>query len=237
MSKKVLISGITGSIGKSIAKTFIDSGYRVFGIGNTQSKITALLAELPIEKCLQLDLTQKFENKLSELPNDIDVLVNCAGIYSYKEIENSDYNTISRIVKLNLLASILLLCKYFVPGMKKNKWGRIINIGSISGAVGEAYASAYSASKAGLIGLTKSLALELAFDNITVNCINPGWVDSNMADENLSEKEKKETLDMIPQRRFIEPDEIANLCIYLASENAKGLTGQSINLCAGLSLG
>ena len=121
--------------------------------------------------------------------------------------------------------------------MKNKKWGRIINIGSISGSVGEANAAAYSASKAGLIGLTKALALELAFDNITVNCINPGWVDSNLTDENLSESEKAETLEMIPQRRFIEPNEIADMCIYIASENAKGLTGQTINLCAGLSLG
>ena len=121
--------------------------------------------------------------------------------------------------------------------MKQKKWGRIINIGSISGSVGEARAAVYSAAKAGLIGMTKSLALELAFDNITVNCINPGWVESDMTDNSLSEDEKKETLDMIPQRRFIEPKEVADLCLYLASDKAKGITGQSINLCAGLSLG
>ena len=81
------------------------------------------------------------------------------------------------------------------------------------------------------------MALESAFDNITVNCINPGWVESEIADNNLSEEEKQETIEMIPQRRFIEPKEIADLCLYLASDKAKGLTGQSINLCAGLSLG
>ena len=85
--------------------------------------------------------------------------------------------------------------------------------------------------------MTKSLALELAFDNITVNCINPGWVESNLTDENLTDEEKEETKEMIPQRRFIKPKEIADLCLYLASDNAKGLTGQAINLCAGLSLG
>ena len=103
--------------------------------------------------------------------------------------------------------------------------------------MGEANASLYSAAKAGLSGLTKSLALELAQYNITVNQINPGWVDTNLANEALSAEEKNETLEIIPQRRFIEPWEVAKLCRYLISQDAKGLTGQSINLCAGLSCG
>ena len=103
--------------------------------------------------------------------------------------------------------------------------------------MGEAYASAYSAAKAGLLGLIKSLALELAPYNITVNQINPGWVDTNLAQDALNDEEKKETIDIIPQKRFIEPYEIAKLCSYLVSDDAKGLTGQGINLCAGLSCG
>ena len=121
--------------------------------------------------------------------------------------------------------------------MKQNMWGRIVNIGSISGAVGEANASLYSATKSALSGLTKSLALELAQYNITINQINPGWVDTNLSESALNEEEKKETTEIIPQRRFIEPIEIAKLCKYLVSQDAKGLTGQSIKLCAGLSCG
>ena len=121
--------------------------------------------------------------------------------------------------------------------MKKNNFGRIINIGSISGVVGEAYASLYSATKSGLSGLTKSLALELAQYNITVNQINPGWVETNLTNNALNEEEKEQTLDIIPQKRFIEPIEVAKLCKYLISEDAKGLTGQNINICAGLSCG
>ena len=234
MKKKVLITGITGSIGKIIAKTFIDNGYRVFGVGRNSKKIDKIKTELNFENVFQIDfLNSDFK---AILPDDFDILINCAGLYDYSETQNADEEKISEILKLNLEIP-LLLSKFVIPDMKTKKWGRIINIGSISGSVGEACAAAYSASKAGLTGLTKSLALELAFDNITVNCINPGWVDSDMTDKSLSDDEKSETLEMRPQRRFIEPKEIADLCLYLASENAKGLTGQSINLCAGLSLG
>ena len=119
--------------------------------------------------------------------------------------------------------------------MKSQKWGRIINIGSISGAVGEANASLYSASKSGLIGMTKALALELAEFGITVNVINPGWVKTELVENaglNLEEE-----IDCVPQRRFIHPDEIAKMAEYLITDSAKGVTGQSLNLCAGLSLG
>ena len=129
------------------------------------------------------------------------------------------------------------MCSLAIEDMKKNNWGRIINIGSISGIVGEAYATLYSATKAGLLGLTKSLALEVAQYGITVNQINPGWVETELSNNILDENEKQETLDIIPQRRFVEPYEIAKLCTYLASQDAKGLTGQGINLCAGLSCG
>ena len=235
MNKKVFITGITGSIGSEIAKTFVQKRYEVFGTGRNLQKIEKLKSKLKLEKCYQADFLKE-EVNFKKFPDNIDILINCAGIYDYCETQNADENKISEILKLNLEIPILL-SKKVIPYMKSQKWGRIINIGSISGSVGEADAVAYSASKAGLIGLTKSLALELAFDNITVNCINPGWVESEMTDNSLTDEEKSETLEMIPQRRFIEPKEIADLCLYLSSDSAKGLTGQAINLCAGLSLG
>lgn len=123
--------------------------------------------------------------------------------------------------------------------MKEIKWGRIVNIGSISGNMGEAYASMYSATKASLAGLTKALALELAEYNITVNTINPGWVDTSLGEKSINDSEfsKDEIIDMIPQKRFVAPLEISNMIKYIISDEAKGLTGQVINLCAGLSVG
>ena len=126
-----------------------------------------------------------------------------------------------------------------IPNMKNKKFGRIVNIGSISGVMGEANACLYSATKAGLIGLTKSTALELAEFGITVNTINPGWVDTELGNASIEDSEfsKEEILDCIPQRRFVAPVEIAGMVEYLISDKAKGVTGQSINLCAGLSVG
>ena len=157
-------------------------------------------------------------------------------MYDYCPVEKTDFNTMQKMINLNF-TSAFLLCSYVAQDMKQNMWGRIVNIGSISGAVGEANASLYSATESALSGLTKSLALERAQYNITINQINPGWVDTNLSESALNEEEKKETTEIIPQRRFIEPIEIAKLCKYLVSQDAKGLTGQSINLCAGLSCG
>ena len=170
--------------------------------------------------------------------NKIDVLINNAGDYIYSPIEDVDYDKIERIVKTNLEAPLYLISKA-VPYMKQNRWGRIINIGSISGVMGEACASIYSASKAGLIGATKALALELAEFGITVNTINPGWVETEMGNKSAEDSEfsKDEIIDCIPQKRFINPKEIAGMVKYLISDDAKGVTGQSINLCAGLSVG
>ena len=126
-----------------------------------------------------------------------------------------------------------------VPNMKNKNFGRVVNIGSISGVMGEANACLYSATKAGLIGLTKSTALELAEFGITVNTINPGWVDTELGNASIDDSEfsKEEILECIPQRRFVAPVEIAGMIEYLISDKAKGVTGQSINLCAGLSVG
>lgn len=170
--------------------------------------------------------------------NNIDVVINNAGEYIYSELENMSEADIKRIYTVNLQAPAQII-SYVIPYMKKNKWGRIINIGSISGVMGEPFASIYSSSKAGLIGLSKALALELAEFNITVNTINPGWVDTQLGAESIEKSEfsRDEIMECIPQKRFVEPIEVADLCKYLISENAKGITGQSINLCAGLSLG
>lgn len=167
---------------------------------------------------------------------NIDILINNAGAYICAEIEKTTDEDIKNLIKLNIEAPYKL-SRLVIPDMKKQNFGRIINIGSISGIVGEAYATLYSMTKSSFIGFSKALALETAQYGITINTIHPGWVDTSLIHNGNMTFEDNELIETIPQRRFIEPSEIASLAEYLASPEAKGLTGQSINLCAGISMG
>ena len=234
--KNVLVTGASKGIGKCIAQE-LSKSFNVFVTARTEKA----LKELKVAGYYICDLEKSTDlAKLKEFikENKIDILVNNAGEYIYNPIENMDYSHISEIFKINSIAPAFL-ASAVVPYMKSQKWGRIVNIGSISGVMGEAFASMYSATKASLIGMTKALALELASENITVNTINPGWVDTELGKDSIesSEFSEDEILECIPQRRFVKPIEVANLVKYLISEEAKGLTGQAINLCAGLSVG
>lgn len=231
---RILITGAGRGIGRGIFDELKPLG-RVYVSGRNE----ALLKDCCADGYCICDLasgTKPLEDFILE--KKINVLINNAGIYTYGKIEDMDSKQIEEIFKVNLLAPVNLI-KSAVKNMKAENFGRIINIGSISGVMGEANASLYSASKSGLIGLTRALALELAQYKITVNTINPGWVDTELGNNSIDESEfsKDEILSTIPQRRFVEPSEIANLCRYLISDEARGITGQSINLCAGLSVG
>lgn len=240
MGKNILITGASKGIGAQIAKELKDKG-NLFLTSRNEELLRAVSSEVGAVDFCVCDLACE-----SDLPalatfiekNKIDILINNAGEYIYGEIESMGYEQIKHIYAANLLAPAYL-CAAAARNMKLQAWGRIINIGSISGVMGEAYASLYSSSKSGLIGLTKALALELAQFNITVNTINPGWVETEMGTKSIEESDfsTAEILETIPQKRFVEPSEIANLVKYLISDEAKGVTGQSINLCAGLSLG
>ncbi len=239
MKRNILITGSSKGIGLETAK-YLAANYNVFIAGRNKETLEKLCKEHNFKGFCAADLSE--ENAaltlFNNLNQDIDILINNAGVYFYNPIEKMSIDEILNTIKVNTIAPIELI-KYYVPFMKKQKWGRIINIGSISGVMGEANASVYSMTKASLIGMTKALALELAQDNITVNIINPGWVDTELInnDELNNEFSKDEIIETIPQRRFVSPSEIAAACEYLISDNAKSVTGQSINICAGLSVG
>lgn len=235
--KRVLVTGSSRGIGLFIAKKLIEAGNKVVITGRDDIQLKTVSGKINSAGYVAVDFFQqgavkKVYKQCVDILGGVDVLVNNAGLYLWASIENSETNDIEKILKVNLEVPIELSA-LVVKGMKTQRWGRIINIGSISGAVGEANASVYSASKGGLIGLSKSLALELAEYNITVNIINPGWVKTDMTLEHLGQEE----LEMIPQKRYIEPEEIAELVEYLVSDSARGITGQGVNLCCGLSLG
>lgn len=237
--KNILITGSSQGIGLAIAKHLCKSN-NVYIAGRFPEKLKKLAEENNFAGCFTVDLFEKNSAKeaIQKANVDFDVLINNAGVYFYSPLEKMNNDEIEKTIMLNTVAPIML-AKSVLPYMKSKSWGRIINIGSISGVMGEANASIYSLTKASLIGFTKALALELAQDNITVNIINPGWVDTELINnENLeSDFSKDEIIETIPQRRFVTPEEIASTCEFLISENAKTITGQSINICAGLSLG
>ena len=234
--KNVLVTGVSRGIGKSIAEV-LSSKYNVFGTARNED----LLKQLDLCGYFLCELSNEKElNKLANFINDkkIDILINNAGEYIYSKVDEISCGQLEKIFSVNSIAP-MFLSGVAVPYMKSQKWGRIVNIGSISGVMGEAFASAYSATKASLLGFTKASALELASYNITVNTINPGWIDTELGENSINDSEfsKEEIIECVPQKRFVSPVEVANLVQYLISDEAKGITGQSINLCAGLSVG
>ena len=232
--KKVLVTGSTRGIGKAVHDE-LSKTFEVFSVARNEELLKSLnskdycICDFSIDIKPLMDFIHKYQ---------FDIIINNAGEYIYGGIEDMTSEQISSIYNTNLISPVKIISSA-VPYMKEKMWGRIINIGSISGVMGEAYASLYSSTKSGLIGLTKALALELAEYNITVNTINPGWVDTDLGKNSIEDSDfsKEEILGCIPQKRFVAPSEIAGLVKYLISDDAKGITGQSINLCAGLSVG
>mgnify|MGYP003308551472 CR=1 FL=1 len=240
----ILVTGASKGIGKVIAEQLfnchfeqIEKSHKIYITARNEE----LLKQVKCTEYFVCDLAN--ENDLIKLGDfieekQIDVLINNAGEYVYSSVDEIKLEKLNHILGVNIKAPIYLMSRA-VHNMKNKKFGRVINIGSISGVMGEANACLYSATKAGLIGLSKSTALELAEYGITVNTINPGWVDTELGNASIEDSEfsKEEILDCIPQRRFVSPDEVAGMVEYLISDKAKGVTGQSINLCAGLSVG
>jgi NAD(P)-dependent dehydrogenase (short-subunit alcohol dehydrogenase family) len=233
----ILVTGASKGIGRVIAQELKSAKHKIF----LSARNEQALKDLKPADYILCDLSVEYDiSKLGDfiVENKIDVLINNAGEYIYSEIDKTKINKLNHIVAVNLKAPIYLTARA-VPYMKEKGFGRIINIGSISGVMGEANASLYSATKSGLIGFTKATALELAQYGITVNTINPGWVETELGKDSIEQSDfsQQEIIDCIPQKRFVEPKEIAGMIKYLISDDAKGVTGQSINLCAGLSVG
>jgi len=235
MSKgNVFISGASRGIGKTLAYQFVNNGFTVVGTSRTEFEYDKKLENLiPI----QLDVTSRDDiktcfNELKEqdlLPN---ILINNAGItvdQLFLRMKDEDWDN---VINTNL-NGVFNLSKIFIKHMVKNKDGRIINISSISGLMGNPGQVNYSSSKAALNGFTKSLAKEVGSRNITVNCVAPGFIETDMTSF-LDENTKKDLIKTIPLKRLGNPEDVSKLVLFLASEEAAYITGQTISIDGGL---
>ena len=251
--KTVAITGASQGIGKTISEVFVENGAKVILLSRNKTKLEENMkkfvrASLAPAQYYVLDVSNSDAvEKIFKETGNIDILINNAGIYFTSPVIDMDIKKWQELLNINLNGA-LYCSKAVLPKMKKNNWGRIINISSISGKTGEAFSSAYNASKFGLIGFTQALALEVARDNITVNAICPGWTETKMAkdivhDETYAkltgmplEKLEEYSIEAVPIGRYVQPKEVAYLALYLASDYASAITGQSINICGGLCM-
>lgn len=250
MKDKVLfITGSAQGIGYEIAKSFALSGAKVVISDIGQEKIDEALKYLPdTVSGIVCDVTDEEQIQRAidftvQEHGKIDILINNAGIQHVAFIEDFPTETFEKMIKIMLTAPFLTM-KYAIPHMKKNGFGRIINIASINGLIGFAGKAAYNSAKHGVIGLTKVAALETAADNITVNAICPGYADTTLVRGQFEDLARTRNIPvenvleevlypLVPQKRLIGIDEIASLALYLASDAAKGMTGQAVVLDGG----
>jgi 3-oxoacyl-[acyl-carrier protein] reductase len=238
--KGALVTGATGGLGAAMARTLHGAGADVVISGTRAEKLEELAAELKervhVVPCNLADraavakLAGEAETKLGHL----DILVNNAGITRdnlFMMMKDDEWDA---VIAVNL-TSAFTLCRAAVRNMMRRRWGRIINITSVSGIIGNPGQGNYAAAKAGMIGMTKSLAREVASRNITANCIAPGFITTPMT-QVLNEKITEEAKKHIPLGRFGSPQDIAAGVLYLASEEASYVTGQTLSINGGLAM-
>jgi 3-oxoacyl-[acyl-carrier protein] reductase len=235
--KTALVTGASQGIGEGIARLLARQGARVVLAARGQEKLEALSAEIEGSHALVLDVSQPetFGEKLKSLPEalgGIDILVNNAGITADNLLARMSLDDWDRVLRTNLTGAFAL-SKEVVRGMMKKRWGRIINVGSVVGLMGNAGQANYAAAKAGLVGLTKSLARELGSRNITVNVVAPGYIVTAMTDK-LGEQAREELVGQIALKRLGTVDDVAAAVLYLASEEGGYVTGQALNVSGGL---
>ncbi len=232
--KRALVTGGTRGIGAAIAKALVETGHEVIVTGTSPQRrapdrCTYLCCEFSHDEDVKALASHVAELELS-------VLVNNAGINTVAPLVEYDPVEFARIQQVNMMAPFLL-CRAVVPGMRKKRFGRIVNMTSIFGIVSKAGRSAYSASKFGLVGLSRALALEVAADNVLVNCLAPGFVDTDMTRRILGEQGIAQMRSQIPLGRLAEPEEIARYVRFLVSEENTYMTGQHIVVDGGFTCG
>jgi 3-oxoacyl-[acyl-carrier protein] reductase len=236
-NKKILITGATGGIGNSLVKKFLSLDGTVLATGTNSGKLEKLKNEFPNINILKFDISnhskiEEFVEKTSSQLEGLDILVNNAGITQDNlslRMKNEEWQN---VIDINL-SSTFYLSKYAIKKMLKNKYGRVVNITSIVGHTGNLGQSNYAASKAGVVAMSKSLAIEYAKKNITINCVSPGFIQSNMTDK-IPENIKSVLTSRIPMNKLGTGDDVSNTVAFLSSDAASYITGETIHVNGGM---
>tara|TARA_B100000925_G_scaffold287986_1_gene268189 strand:- start:788 stop:1519 length:732 start_codon:yes stop_codon:yes gene_type:complete len=237
-TKKILITGASGGIGSSICSKFYDSKFTLILTSSSDEKIHTLKNKYGKKNYYyKLDLSDPVEldnslNNISKEHKDISVIVNNAGITEDNLIFRMKNDQWSKIIQTNLNSNFQII-KSLLPNMLSKRYGKIIGISSIVGTIGNPGQANYVASKSGMVGLYKSIALEVAKRNINVNVISPGFISTNMT-EQLTDNQKDLYLSKIPMSRFGKPEDIANMVYFLSSDHSSYITGQNFHVNGGM---
>ena len=236
--KKIIVTGASGGIGNSIIKKLNDCGANILATGTKIEKLEELKSKFKNVKIIKFDISQSdkieefIENATKELDGSLNCIVNNAGITQDNLAIRMNLDEWKRVIDINL-TSTFLLSKFAIKKMLKNKSGKIINITSVVGHTGNLGQANYTASKAGIVAMSKSLAIEYAKKNININCISPGFIKTAMTDK-IDEKFKEVIISKIPSARLGEPEDIANTVLFLASDQSDYINGETIHVNGGM---
>jgi len=236
-NKNIIVTGASGGIGNSIVEKLNECGANVLASGTRVEKLEELKSKFNNIKILKFDISQsdKIEEFIDSAANELgglDCIVNNAGITQDNLAIRMSIDEWKKVIDINL-TSTFLMSKFAIKKMLKNKKGKIINITSVVGHTGNLGQANYTASKAGLVAMSKSLAIEYAKKNINVNCISPGFIKTAMTDK-IDEKFKEVIVSKIPSARLGEPEDIANAVLFLASDNSNYINGETLHVNGGM---
>jgi len=236
--KNIIVTGASGGIGNAIIKKLSDAGANILASGTRIEKLEELKKNFEGLKILKFDISQSdkieefIENATNELGGNLDGIVNNAGITQDNLAIRMSLDEWQKVINTNL-TSTFLMSKFAIKKMLKNKSGKIVNITSVVGHTGNLGQANYTASKAGIVAMSKSLAIEYAKKNININCISPGFIKTAMTDK-IDDKFKENIISKIPSARLGEPDDIANAVLFLSSNQSNYINGETLHVNGGM---
>ena len=237
-NKNIIVTGASGGIGNAIIKKLNEAGAKILASGTKIEKLEELKKNFENIKILKFDISQSekiedfIENATNELGGTLDGIINNAGITQDNLAIRMNLEEWQKVININL-TSTFLMSKFAIKKMLKNKSGKIINITSVVGHTGNLGQANYTASKAGIVAMSKSLAIEYAKKNININCISPGFIKTAMTDK-IDQKFKEVIISKIPSARLGEPEDIANATLFLCSDQSNYINGETIHVNGGM---